>query len=293
MLKEKFVPVAIDQWYERRQKDAKGDFYRKIAGQGPRNNFEQTTQGHYACTATGKLLSFNSNHEDINRVKTMMRKAIEDFDPASYEGVEAIEAATLDSSFDLHPPKDGLVLRVHSKILSGYDEPGNKRESSFQNSIGQDNAWIQATEIEALIKVAREGGVIPAAISHRIARFHLIDNTRGEPPRWTSEEIMSIAMEISNGVIEGDVKLSTADGKRGYEAKLYGRIETSDDTVTRFDLVADGKFWGQGRHTKWAPKGKFPLAITFRMADGSALLDSVPPHGVKGWVAGYYKAEQQ
>ena len=45
MLKTKFVPVAIDQAYQRRQKDTEGDFYRKIAGQGPRSNFNNTTQG--------------------------------------------------------------------------------------------------------------------------------------------------------------------------------------------------------------------------------------------------------
>jgi hypothetical protein len=44
MLKQDFVPVAIDQWYQRRQKDAEGDFYRKVAGQGPRSDFEKTTQ---------------------------------------------------------------------------------------------------------------------------------------------------------------------------------------------------------------------------------------------------------
>ena len=62
MLQEEFIPVALDQWYERRQQDAKGEFYRKIAAQGPRNDFEQTTQGHYVCDATGKLFGFNGNH---------------------------------------------------------------------------------------------------------------------------------------------------------------------------------------------------------------------------------------
>jgi len=47
MLQTRFVPVAIDQAYQRRQKDTEGDFYRKIAGQGPRNNFQGTTQGFY------------------------------------------------------------------------------------------------------------------------------------------------------------------------------------------------------------------------------------------------------
>ena len=40
MLKNDFVPVAIDQWYQRQQQDNEGEFYRKVAGQGLRNDFE-------------------------------------------------------------------------------------------------------------------------------------------------------------------------------------------------------------------------------------------------------------
>ena len=40
MLRTQFIAVAIDQAYQRRQQDAEGEFYRKIAGQGPRNNFQ-------------------------------------------------------------------------------------------------------------------------------------------------------------------------------------------------------------------------------------------------------------
>lgn len=61
LLQTKFIPVAIDQAYQRRQKDAEGDFYRKIAGQGPRSNFRSTTQGLYAATPDGKLLFYNNN----------------------------------------------------------------------------------------------------------------------------------------------------------------------------------------------------------------------------------------
>ena len=55
------MSVAIDQWYHRRQKDVEGDFYRKIAGQSPQNNFNATTQGLFLATPDGKLLGF-TNH---------------------------------------------------------------------------------------------------------------------------------------------------------------------------------------------------------------------------------------
>ena len=63
MLQEDFVPVAIDQAYQRRQKDKEGNFYREIAGQGPRDDFQNTTQGFYAATAAGRLLFYNNNRD--------------------------------------------------------------------------------------------------------------------------------------------------------------------------------------------------------------------------------------
>ena len=67
MLKSRFIPVAIDQAYQRRQKDAEGEFYRKIAGQSPRSNFNSTTQGFYVATASGKLMLYNNNRDPADR----------------------------------------------------------------------------------------------------------------------------------------------------------------------------------------------------------------------------------
>ncbi len=292
MLKDDFVPVAIDQWYERRQKDAKGEYYRKVAGQGPRNDFEHTTQGHYACDASGKLLGFNGNHIDVDRVKEMMRKALSEFDQEANADVQAIDPGAPDARFNIVPPNGGLVFRVYSKILSGYEEPKNMHETSFQKSIGQDTFWIQASEKAALIKAFESNGSVPEAIAKRIARFHFIDNTRGEPPRWTVEEIQELSMKVTDGVIEGSVKLSTEDGRRGYEANFCGHIEVDGDEVTRFDMAAEGMFWGDGPHTGAGPKGKFPLAITFTIVDPTKRQNQAIPHGAKGWIEGYYQSAE-
>ena len=289
MLNDKFVPVAIDQWYERRQQDAKGDFYRKIAAQGPRSDFEQTTQGHYLCGADGTLLGFNANHVDLGRIRKVMRKALSDFDVKTYEGVAPVEPGNPDTRFNFHPPEGGLVIQVYSRILDGYDQPKHLYDRAFQKSIGQDKLWIQAEEKAALIKAVETNGELPAAISNRIARFNLIDNTRGEPDRWTQKQVRSIKLQIEDGKILGTVKIETEGGKRGYEADLYGHISFEDDEITRFNLVALGEFWGQGRFTGRAPKGKFPLAITFRIDESGTADRHAIPHGAKGWLDGYYQ----
>jgi hypothetical protein len=283
LLQTRFVPVAIDQAYQRRQQDTEGEFYRQIAGQGPRSNFNNTTQGFYIATAGGKLLLYNNNR-DPEKLKRLMKQKLAEF--ASNEdlrsAVAAIKPEKIDPRFNVKPPEGGLVLRVHAQVLDGYEPTTDPWKAIFQAALSRDNLWLGKSEHEALVR-----GELPASVQKRIARFHLIDNTRGEPPMWREDEIRKLEMQLRDGQLTGRVHLETARGDRGYEADLYGVVETKDGRVTRFDLVAKGDFWGQGPFTGGAPKGRFPLAVSFALADGSEAADQIPPQGARGWVPGY------
>ncbi len=104
---------------------------------------------------------------------------------------------------------------------------------------------------------------------------------------WEPHEVKSVEMKINNGVLTGHVKIATNRGDRTYSANLRGHIETNNDAVTRFDVVAYGDFKGEGRYTGGAPKGVFPLAVSFELADGSDVADGIPPQGSRGWLRGY------
>ena len=39
--------------------------------------------------------------------------------------------------------------------------------------------------------------------------------------------------------------------------------------------------------TRNAPKGRFPFAVAFTLADGSDVADKIPPQGSRGWLEGY------
>ena len=280
LLKSRFIPVAIDQAYQRRQKDTEGDFYRKIAGQGPRNNFQGTTQGLYLATASGKLLGFNNNRGG-DRIRRMMKKALDGFEaPAA----AVIERSKVDARYNPKPPGGGLVVRVQTKVLGGYEKTEDRWKKIFQNALSRDNLWMTKEEHEALA-----AGKVPSALQKRIARYHLVDNTRGEPPMWKADEVRSIEFSLEDGRLSGSVHLETASGKRGYKVSLLGRVEKKDGRITRFDLVARGEFWGEGTYTRGAPKGRFPLAASFTLADGSDIADGVPPQGSRGWVRGYLR----
>ncbi len=285
LLKNRLVPVAIDQAYQRRQQDTEGEFYRKIAGQGPRSNFDSTTQGFYIATASGKLLLYNNNR-DPEKVSRLIKETLRKFEAqvGSTSNVVGIKADKIDQRFNVSPPEGGLVLRVHAKVLGGYEPTADRWQSIFQNAMSRDNLWITKDEHRALAD-----GEVPVSLQKRIARFHLVDNTRGEPPMWNPEEIRNVRMSLNDGRLEGKVELSTDRGDRGFDAELKGEIAVDAGRVTRFDIVALGQFRGDGRYTRGAPEGKFPLAISFTLADGTDIADRVPPQGSRGWLPGYLR----
>jgi len=284
LLQTEFIPVAIDQAYQRRQQDSEGKFYRRIASQSPRNDFESTTQGFYIATASGKLLLYNNNRDPQKLLRLMREKLDEAKQIASTNQPEPLEETEQDPRFDVAAPAGGLTVRVHAKVLDGYEPTSNQWKQIFQEAISRDNLWITAEEHQAIVR-----GEFPKSLQRRIARYHLVDNTRGEPPMWKPDEIQSIDFELTDGEWKGSVALKTKRGTRGYKAELRGEIRVRDGRVTRFDAVCLGEFWGEGPFTRGAPPGRFPLAISFTLADGSDIADKVPPQGSRGWVEGYLR----
>ena len=291
LLKTKFVPVAVDQACQRRQEDAEGSLYRRIAGQGPRSDFQNTTQGFYIASPAGKLMLYNNNR-DPDKLLRLMRGRLREYHLGAFPfdrdqvraEVDACVNGEQDSRYHLHPPEGGLVVRVHAKVLSGYNPPANKTEAVLQRAISRDNLWINPNEKSELI-----AGRVPASLQRRIARFHLVDNTRGEPPMWKPGEVKEIHLRNDGGTLVGSVELGTDDGSRGYRAELCGHIKVVGDNVSVFELVALGEFYGEGRYTRNAPEGKFPLAVAFQLADGTDVADAVAPQGARGWLDGYLK----
>jgi hypothetical protein len=277
LLSTRFVLVAVDQHIHRRLKDEEGELFAKVlkqAGQG----LDGGSQGVFLFTGEGKLLAFQ-NVVDAEPVKRLLHTALKKFDPVAGAGpAEAGTASPLPE-----PPAGGLVVRVSAKVLGGYDE-SDKAAERYKESLGRDHLWLRQDEAEALAR-----GTLPDSVKRRLVRFHLIDNTRGEPPMWGEGEVKKLEMTLQDGKLTGAVHLETKSGDRGYQADLLGFVEAKDGKVVRFDLVVKGQFWGEGTFTRGAPKGKFPLAVAFTLGDGKDGADRVPPQGARGNVKGYLR----
>ena len=152
----------------------------------------------------------------------------------------------------------------------------------MHDAISRDNLWVWKSEQDSIAR-----GEIPQTVARRFARYHLVDNTRGEPPMWKSHEVKRIEMKLDGSKLTGEFELQTDDGKHRYVGKLLGLVESKDGRVTRFDVVAKGTFRGHGRYTQRPPKGDFPVAIAFALADMKDVADNIPPQGSRGWVRGY------
>jgi hypothetical protein len=239
--------------------------------------------------------------------------------------VEVGDPGRLDGAYARKPPENGLILNVHARLLERADAAGTNVEglpkpgsvlgafADAQCEVGggdeasRDHLWLTEAEWKSLIpKSAKVGerSPVPPAIVSRIFRFHLIDNTRGEPPMWRREDVrkgeLSLVVESATPGkvtlrLEGAALLATDanldEAKRGYNAKLLGYIEydPAKARVTRFDAVAIGDHWGEGTFTRRARKGRKPLGVAFELATGGKPGDLVPPQAARE-VDAYFNA---
>jgi hypothetical protein len=307
LARTKYVAVAGDDWYQRRRQDAEGKFFRQVADQGPRKGVGGSTrQGIYLLTADGTLLAFH-NHQDAGVMLTFLRRGLQKWNalPAARRKPGVIKIKDLDRTdarYTRTPPKNGLVVNVYARILERGPK-GTYRKGTCKNKGGDraahDHLWLTEKDWKALLPARAKKGItyaMPAHIARRIFRFHLIDNTRGEPPLWTAEQIRSGKMTLTvedasaagvrlrldgSAVLADDADLARA--KRGFDARLLGYIhyDAKAKKIDRFDLVAVGDHWGEGIFTRGARPGRKPLGVAFALADGKSAADRVPPQGAR------------
>lgn len=272
------MPVAVDQHIHRQRKDAEGELFAKVLKQANRG-LDGYAQGVYLFTPDGKLLAF-ANTADAAGVKRLTDTALKKFDPqAAALKLDALVPAQVLPP----PPAGGLVLDVTAKVLGGYD-PADPQTKRYRESIGRDHLWLRKDEADALGR-----GTLPDSVAQRLVKYHLLDNTRGEPPMWRADEIKKLELTLKTGKLTGRVHLETKSGDRGYQADFWGVVATQDGKVSRLDVLAKGDFWGEGAFTRGAPRGRFPFAVAFSLVDGDCATNKVPPQAARGNVKLYLK----
>lgn len=233
-----------------------------------------TAQGFYVAGADGKAYGFNNNRT-VDRVLGLMDKGLREFKqdpPASIE----LNSSDLSSSFQRAPSEPVETLRIYSRIRplpEGCDE--------LNKGIGRDTIWVYPGDLQ---EIAGKTGkfAMPSAIAKRIARFHLVDNVRGEPDFWSDAQVKRIDVTVTakgNGAyaFSGPFAMETSDGARGLKGNLEGelKLDPSGEKLVRFKAYAEATAWGAGTYTPKPPEGHFPLV--FAIVDVHDELAKVTP----------------
>lgn len=321
MASDDFVPVAADDWYQRRREDAEGEFFRSVADQGPRKGQGGSTrQGIYCFTASGKLLAYK-NAQNAEVMREVLEEALARWTrrPSAEREPDAIRVPDLgpgdvDLRYARTPPEGGLVVNVYTRVLDRDRKgelclPSGECSTPGGFAAARDHLWITSREWRDVVGQAQKVGDVfplPGRVAERIARFHLVDNTRGEPPHWDADEIRRLEVELTveefskdrvelsvSGVVLLATDAEADQAERGYEARLAGRIgfDRMADRFDRFDLVAAGEHWGQGTYTGGARPGRTPLGVAFELARRDRPSDLIPPQGSR-WLEGYIPRER-
>jgi hypothetical protein len=302
-----YVPVAADDWYQRRRIDDEGEFFRKVADQGPRKGVGGSTrQGIYCFTASGKLLAFK-NAQNAEVMLETLKLGLRRWNalPAAERAAGAVKVpapARVDPTYARTPPEGGLILRSYTRILD-RDEKGRYSRGECERAGGdraaRDHVWLNKAEWQSLIPAEPRKGDrfgMPQAIGRRLLRFHLLDNTRGEPNAWAPGDVRQsdltwVVRDVTEGSIDleltGKALLATAadpmKAARGYDVALTGqlRYDRAKKAVTRLDITAAGDHWGHGTYTRGARKGRTPLGVSFELVAGKQPAERIPPQGAR------------
>jgi hypothetical protein len=317
LLAGSFVPVAENCTVLQLQQDAEGDLFRLIAEQGhyggrwlPTN----TRQGMYACTADGRLLA-SCNVHGAERLLPVLRQALERREATGRGGraqaLLAGEGAT-DRRYRWRPPEGGMILRVWSRDLPRDPAADTRPDDWRKRAVNLDHAWFRPEEVRAMLPpepwVPGQPHAWPESLARRLARYHFIDNVRGEPPMWRPEEVRWAAVTVRVAEVRGrrlrleatgsaslrgharwvdDFTREVRESRRGTDVAVAGELEwdSAAGRFVRFDLLATGLRWGatqyNGRHDDPGPA---PIGFAFELVGGEGTRplpgDATPPQGI-------------
>lgn len=253
-------------------------------------------------TAGGRLLAAH-NRRGPEALRSLLEQGLAAFDPARDAAPDA-RPERPDPRFARRLPEGGLALEAYARILS-WDPALQTDAAPFQRQMmawnrdraGFDHLWLRREDLAALVPRRLEEGVryrAPRAVERRLARFHLTDFVRGEPPMFASREVRRAEMRLEvERVTPEEVHIRASgrfvqDGSDRsdfpvrFDGSLEGRLvlDRATGTFSRFDLLCEGTFEGSGRWTPGAPQGPFRLAVAVRLPPGDFATE-IPPQGMR------------
>jgi len=265
----RFVPAADEVWRLQRGADADCRFFQRLVNGGEPIEDDGTRQGIWVASPSGRLLA-SINSLDADAVLAVLERGLAAWDELADDERRLPDGVALDPEhrWEHGYPEGGLVLE---RVARDLPASGDFREEPT-GRWNRDYAWFTADEARRLVPADAGPGTVwtpPAFFARRLARFHLVDNVRGQTLPYADEEVLRAelgarVLERHGARLELELRGATravADGTwrmgenlwqprrelpRGIELGLVGRA-TWDAEAARFDafeLVALGRRWG-------------------------------------------------
>jgi len=244
-----------------------------------------TRQGIYCFTADGKLLASRNAGQNPAVMREVLKEALAAFQRLPEEkrkpgAATVADVPQVDHGFVRPLPKGGLVLKVYTRILD-RDELGGFCKGTCNvrggDQASRDHVWLTEAEWKSLIPAQPklfDRAAVSDGIAERIARFHLIDNTRGEPPMWQRRDVRSRKMNLT-------VTEVTADS---VQMKLEGSVLLSSDAdperaARGFDVHLLDTYTTTPRRRRSRDSTSSPSAIT----GAEASIPATPGRAGRRW----------
>ncbi len=221
------MTAADETWRLQRGTDPECRFFQAMANQGHYRG-GGTRLGIYACAASGKFLgSINSLAPD--EVLGVLEGALDRWskldraDRKPGAGLDVKPAHRWEDSF----PSGGLVLIRANRDLPTSGGPDSPRSHHWN----RDHAWFSKAESRSLLPANPRVGDkhrVPDALVNRFARFHIVDNVRGQALPFAKPEVAGSRMRTEVLGVEGSVVRLRITGTTRAESRGVWRMGESD-----------------------------------------------------------------
>ena len=282
----RFVCAADEIWRLQRGSEADCVFFQRMVNDGQRITDRGTRQGTWVCAPGGVVLA-RCNTRDIDQVLAALDQGLAAWEELSEAerhlpsdvGDAGIEPA---HRWEHSYPVDGLVLERTARDIAaeGLDAPPGERWN-------RDYAWFARDEVAAWVPERVDVGdtlELPL-LARRLARFHLVDNVRGQTIPYADSEVTAqlTATVVARAgerieLLLGGETSAVAEGPwllgfnlwkpaqeipHGLDTQLFGRAawDAEAKAFEELELVATGRRWGRTGNN-----GRRKDAVTGRIA---------------------------
>lgn len=289
-VRTRFVPVAIDDWYARRERTADGEFFRRIADQGPKQAGDfDTRQGLYIATSDGLLLAYKNRGDSPEMTRELLADGLKRWGTlGEVPNAEPTPDAGDDPRYQRVPLAGGLVLGVRQRRLArtavGYG-PGTPDKPGGQLAMRQ-TIWFKPDEWRDMVPPPSVGAAvnIPHLLRARLARFHAADVTQGNGEFWPRSALGTLSMTARTVGVYDDAQVIRYDGQFELKDGSIGRCVARLRGEATFHRPS-GKFsrfeWVMVCEIVQADGTTTTHASLFRLPDPVEVADRLPPDGLK------------